>query len=790
VSVLALGIAAPAFGQEAPAAEPSGPAPQADVAGDVVIVTARKREEDLQDVPLAITAVSAEVLEDANIQNLSDVAAMTAGIILPKSSTETDRAVIRGVNSLSEGAAADPTVAVFLDGVYLANPSAASLGMIDMERIEVVKGPVSALYGRAGYSGAINYVTRQPSDNLAAKATVTGGTGGLFQAIGSVSGPVIEDILSVGAAVNYSTFDGTYEDKATGIKAGGHEKKDARVSFNLTPTADFYVRGGYYYGDDWFAQSPNSTLDNNCGLPVADPVIAQQTLGSYCGEVSVGRPPEFANIPGSAGQSGNEREVQVGNVTAGYDFGFASLDSTLGYVRVIQQTFEDFTYKRNGIPFRLTPGGGIVNLYELFGADANNEDVSLEIKLTSAAEQRFRWMGGVYGAKNQGATSTIIGLDASKIPAGQTITGSGALFLTPDGSPSQTNKTLVDTTDEQWAIFASADYDILENLTFTAEGRYVHQEKEQDILSNTFVTSTFRPYGPPTATSFNFTTWRSNLTWKITPTVMTYASAATGAKAGGFNSRATIASEIAYDPEFNTTYEVGVKSDFFGGALRTNLALFKIDADGLQVSGPSDDPQNVGYVTKNFGSFTNIGGELEAIYEATDFLTLNAGIAYVDATLNDDAYDYSFSIPLCRTIPQYCAASRITDIQTPQGVRQAVSLDGYKVPGTSDLMANFGAEFYGAVAGWDWKARLDGRYESERWQTPVNYYYVPERTVLDFHASVSKDNIRIGAFVENITDDDTPNRANMQVRLNDFGAHPILRLPDGRQAGVSLTLEY
>ncbi|WP_304164561.1 TonB-dependent receptor [Phenylobacterium aquaticum] len=779
MSAIALGVATPVL-----AAANDG------TVIEEIVVTARKREEKLQDVPLAITAVTAKDLQESRVENLADIAAQTPGLVLPRSSTETGGAgVIRGVNSLGGG---DPTVAVFMDGVYLGNPTSVSLGVMDMARIEVVKGPVSALYGRAGYAGAINYVTQTPGKDLMGHVTATVGNGGKTSISGSVSGPVIGDTLSMGLSLNWDKFDGTYKDDVNGLKAGGHEKKDGRISFSYTPNDKAYVRGGYYYGEDFFDLSPNVTLTNNCGLPNADPVIGLSTFNQYCGAIKVTRALEVAPISSTSGQTGNNRKVTIANITGGYDLGWADLQATAGYTRTMQRGFADFTYFRTGIPFRLSPSGNIVNLFELFGSDNNNEDKSIEAKLTSKQDQQLRWIAGVYASSQQSATSTIIGLDRSKLPAGQSINSSATLFLTADGSPSTTNKTLVDSTDKQYALFGSFDYDFMPNLTLTAETRYVHQTKSQDILRNSFIANTLRPYGAigTTAADFNFTTYRTNLRYKFSDHLMTYVAVATGAKAGGFNTRATIASEIAYQPEFNTTYEAGVKGTFLDGRLQANLALYEIKARGLQVQGVSDDPKNVGLVTKNFGANTNKGGELEIIAIPMTGVKLNFGLAYVDPIFDAGAYDFSTSNAVCLAIAA-CGPGRLTTITVPQGTRTVIKLEGNQVPGTSKVLANLGAEFRGDLPGeWTWMVRLDGRYESKRYINALNYNWVPNRTTADLHASVEKDHITIGAYVENLTDDDTPVTASPNTRLSDFQAHLVAPLPDGRQYGVSLTYKY
>jgi iron complex outermembrane receptor protein len=186
-----------------------------------IIVTSRKQEESILDVPLAITAFSAAQIEAAGINDLGDIANFTPGLTFSNLLGEfLPTPVIRGVAPTD--VFGENNAAVFVDGVYIAGREGLNFSQLDVERIEVIKGPQSAVYGRSSFSGAINIITARPGDEFAGKAELTFGNDGQIKAMGSVSGPVVAGKLGVRLAAIYDSFDGSYENQnPTGPNIGG-----------------------------------------------------------------------------------------------------------------------------------------------------------------------------------------------------------------------------------------------------------------------------------------------------------------------------------------------------------------------------------------------------------------------------------------------------------------------------------------------------------------------------------------------------------------------------------------
>ena len=765
-----------------------------------VTVTARKRTERLQDVPLAITAITAKTLEDAGVTNILDIAKLTPGLTINSAGAESGvNITIRGLADLS-GGAGDPNVAVFIDGVYQANRSAISLGLLDLERVEVIKGPVSALYGRNAYAGVINYVTKKPLDQF--EASVTGGiasSGGRL-AKASIGGPIQPGVLAFRLTVGHDESDGTFKDSVNGLRAGGYKKNDGLMTVAITPSKELSIIGSAYYGDDFFNNPPLAYLDNNCGTISKTGVNASVNGGAgafttYCGELNVKQHPvEVASINPNAGIAGNNRRVLANTLRATYDFGPVDGTALIGYNRVKQQRFADFTGHRDGIPFITAPNppGTIYKLKEYFGGDNNNSDKSLELRVASKQNQPLRWAVGTYSFVGNSTSTTLIGADGSSLPPGVTLPAgsTGSLFLTPDGSFSKTNFTLVNGTDRIFSPFGSLEYDLLPSLTGLIEARNTREHKSQDIVRNAFVANTVHPFGPAgtVESDFNFSNYRASARYKLNPDAMLYASVADGTKSGGFNQRATIPSEIAFDPEKNTTIEVGAKSSFFDRKLQLGLAVFHVKTRDMQISGPSDDPKNVGLVTKNFAKATSTGFDFDFAAIPLRGLTLTGGVGYANPKLSQGTYDFS-NVANCLVIPT--CAPRVITIQTPQGARQVVDLDGLQSPRASKVTFSLGAQYDGRLTdALGWFSRVDYRYESKQFSAPVSFNYWGARNLVNLSTGVIGDKFKVTAYVRNLTNSTTPDAATPNGLINGGVTPWAAYLPTGRVYGLNATYDF
>jgi iron complex outermembrane receptor protein len=767
---------------------------------DEVVVTVRKRAERLQDVPLSITAITAKQLEDSGAKNLLDIAKLTPGLTINSAGSEANiNITIRGLADLS-GGANDPNVAVFIDGVYQANRSAISLGLMDLERIEVIKGPVSALYGRNAYAGVINYVTKKPSDIFEASVTLGAASDRGATAKASIGGPIQKGVLDYRLTVAHDESAGSYKDSVTGLRAGGYKKNDGALSVSLTPTRELSVVTSVYYGDDFFGAQAIAYMDNNCGPINRTGVNASVNGGAgaftqNCGELNPKQHPvEVAAISPNAGQAGNKRRVQADTLRVGYDFGVVDASALVGYNKVIDQRYADFTGHRDGIPFITAPNppGTIYNLKELFGSDANNADKSLELRVATKQNQALRGSGGMYWFNATSTATTLIGADGSPLPPGTTLPAgsTGSLFLTSDGSFSKSNFTLTNFTDKIVSPFAAVEYDVIPALTLQAEARHTKETKSYDIVRNAFIANTDHPYGAAGTGSvdYSFSNYRGSARYKVDGDSMVYVSAANGTKAGGINQRATTVAELKFDPETSTTVEIGGKASFLDRKVQLSIALYHQKSKDVQISGPSDDPRNVGLVTKNLASTKSTGIDFDFAVVPLRGLTLNGGVGYADPKITSGSYDFS-NAANCLTIAS--CAPRVTTVQTLQGPRQVVDLNGLQSPRASKVTFSAGAQYDGAlVNGLDWFGRVDFRYESKQYTAPIGFNFIGARKVVNLNAGVIGDKFKVTTYVRNLTNDKTPDSATPNGLINGGVTPWVAYLPAQRTYGVTATYDF
>lgn len=823
IAAMLLGTALTALAPGARAED--APAPEA-TASDDIVVTARNRAERLQDVPLTVTALTGEQLVNEGIRDLKDISFKTPSLIINGGGSETlTRPSIRGLPSTSEG---DPTVAIFFDGAYLPSIAANNVALLDMDRIEVVKGPVNSLYGRAAYAGAINYISKVPVNDLEGRILASIGNDGQRKLNGVINLPVVDDVFMIRIAAGIEKYGGGWKDAVNGLKQGGFEKRDAQLSFLLNVSDAVTVNGRVYYGDDTFDMNPITFMEPNCGVPVTS-FSPFQHLSYTCGEFKA-RAFEVSPQSQLPNVKGNDRKVWNSFLKFNFDMGFGDLTSLTTYSHIKQQRFQDFVGRRDGLPFGLiriedapllgnAPIVRPINLTVNFGNDAVTEDFAQELRFQSKADKPVRLTGGVYFTYLSNYNETIASINSDAIPAGFTIRGNGTTcllfqcdrtFLAAGGEVSGA-RTVGRTKSELWSGFGGIEADLFDRrLTVSLEGRYSSDRRELDSLySNSAFTvidptgfaptveyilrpvrSALNPTGAPVHATFNYFTGRGSLRYKFDQHNMVYATIANGVKVGGFNPRATHAEEQAYDTEDNTTYEVGYKGQLLGGALQINASAFYIKLKGLQASGPSAFADTAGLITTNVGGATSKGFEFDAALRPASWLTLSGGVGYADAKFDKGTYDFGFAGTCAQIGAANCDQSRIISISSAQGTRTVYDLEGLRLQASSKWTVSLGADIDVPVND-DWSvfAGAKYRYQSRQFTGTQNIVWWGPLNRVDIRAGVEHGPIRLTAFVDNLTNTKTVDSVGLSSNLNDLNfIYQYATLPFLRRYG--LTAEY
>ena len=788
-----------------------------------IIVTSRKVAEDLQTVPIAVSAFTGADLEAAGVRDLRDLTFLTPGLTFTEGAGANyfSKPIIRGQTDI--GGSADNNVPVFLDGIYISNTAAIDLGLIDLDRVEVIKGPVSATYGRSAYAGAINYVSAKPTDQMHGYIEGTVGDYDKQNLRGSISGPLIDGLLKGGISASYDRFDGTYRDDATGQHAGGYVKKDVLANLDITPNEHLEIRPVIYSGDDVYSASPTSFGPANCSVG-----LGYGYSQSFCGRVpnSTFEGPYIA--PGGAyGQTGNSRHVFLSSLQIALTYGWGTLSSLTGYNVIHSNEYAEFDDQEYGtaqatyyLPAGATVGGfptganatsptlggvatgNTVLSPEHFGYTDKNRDFSEELRYRTPQDQPLRGSIGAYYASSYHYENLNLAQGTCAVPAGQYII---APFATPCGQEYSGQQTTYSEDTKIYAGFVGGDWDVIKDLTLSTEIRFTDTQLTYNDLAaiyapspyacegySTSCASTANPIGAAALSKdFHDVTSRQSLSYKIVPDVMAYVSAANGEKVGGFNNNVNPALST-FQPETNWTYELGVKSTLFNRRLQLDADIFYIDAKNYQIYGPPPGATEPGsFITTNYGGLATRGVELSAAWLVVEGTKVLAGFSYADPKFKKDAYDFG-DVTLCGGIPS--CAGRIHN--APGTSIPAVSLYGLHPPYESNMTFNVALDLnYLVWKDWRWFGRVDYRYEDKQYyQYPIDTGYFGPKSIVNLKTGVSEGPFTVSLWLRNLTNDKTPETvqdAAVTGATNFQGGYfPVAVLPEGRTFGATFRYKF
>lgn len=756
-------------------AQTTTPPPEESTTGDI-IVTARGRGELLQDVPLAISAFTADDLEKSGVDSLRDIANLTPGLTVNDGGGEFYSApTIRGLSQLNtNNGLVENNVSVFLNGVYLPNPGAINIGLLNLDRVEVVKGPVSARYGRNAFAGAINYVTRAPSDVLTARTTGTIGTADRYGFSGLVSGPLASGVSATIGGL-YDSYGGTWRDRVNGNAAGGYEKRNltAALRAELSPDVVFSVSG--YYGKDRFDPSAENHLANNCAPSGA-------VLTQYCGRIAEGREVVVPNTY-QTGATANKRNVKHldASLKAGLGGGY-TLDAIAGWNNAKSMQLLEINNRREGLVYPLTPGPGSIAVNEFYGDDLRSKDFSGELRLTSPQDQPLTFSAGAFYYRLRGRQITNITVPSDAIPRGQALNGVLVnLFLSPGGRPFANRNDATVRTD-QYSGFGELQYKIGDKVTLAQELRYTDETKGVQVLK--LAVAPTQPVQPPISAKFTYWNSRSTITFEPSSTLTLYATVANGTKTGGFNARASVPADLSYGPEKNWTYEVGAKGSFADGRIRYELAAYHIQLRDQQILGPSSSAANPGQVIGNYGAGKNTGFELSTRLKLSDVLTANLGFAYNDAVFKSGASDIQYAA-ICARVPS--CAGRLT---TRNG-QSVIDLANLALPRQSKYQATAGLDANVPVGNdTDWVTDLRYSFQSKQYFQPANLNYWGPTHDLGIRTGLRHGKYTATLWVENLLQQTDAYNAYYNIRLNDFVFETLPIFRERRTFGLTVTGEY
>lgn len=613
-----------------------------------VTVTARKREESLQDTPIAISAFSGESLEQRGITQLIGIANYAPNMSFQNNpsfggASNAASIYIRGVGQKEFLPTTEPGVGLYVDGVYVARSVGAILDLVDIAQVEILRGPQGTLFGRNTIGGAISVTTQRPGEELAGKVEATIGTDSAQILKASIDIPVSEQLLTKISVANMEQ-DG-YVKRLDGVELGDDDTQAARFSALWSPNDTFEAFFSASLSRDRENGPALSLIGINLGNPIDPDTPPMATIHNVGANLAAGGAPmpcatprntTNLSVPGcydlryKLGKNKNagtapaksESDLKSANLNLSWDI---NGDLTLKSISAWRDLDSEFSRDGDHSPHRVSQ----------FHDDLDQEQFTQEFQLLgSALDSKLNWIAGLYYFDESGNNINTLDFTVSNFRSG--------------GKFDNTSK----------AVYGQLTYDFSEQLSLTAGLRYTDEEKsflpDQIIYQNYFAGSGHPSLDAPfmqvgsrilphlkKETDISESTPLINLSYRWNDALMTYISYSEGFKSGGFSQRvfppqvagATAPAGTAdidlipsFDPEFAEVYEVGFKYDGLDGRLRLNGAIFHTEYDDLQVQVFT----SVAPVTKNAASATITGWEVEMNLLPADNWFIDASYGWLD----------------------------------------------------------------------------------------------------------------------------------------------------------------
>ena len=777
-------------------------------------MTARKLPESAFDIPLKISVLSQEVLEDATIDGLYALAAHVPGLSFESVwGGGLSLPTMRGQFSPGLG----DTVGVFVDGVYQASRSALDVELLDFARAEAIFGPQSTLYGHSTFAGAIGYVSNLPTDVPAGGATLEGGTDEYLSAQAWLAGPIGGGWLGRLAVVDRS-FDGTGVNTAERDEPLGGFDRQAIAATLISPDRDGsltsvalharYQDGRYSHPAVSFVAGP----DYNCGSQ--DSTSGQWSY--WCGEL-----PERAKYDISPGLPDSETQVGQAVLKLVFALGTLRLESDTSYYAASSSMIRDFDASSVGVEYGVCtlgtncagPPGSVrfvdrtVLVNEVVRDHQDVSQFSQELRLRGSSGG-LDWMAGAVFFDSTDDAKAYFGAAQGDLRATERLTA--ILPATPRrvGPVSIANAALVDNPSNQqvlrqnvetgqrnYSLFGAADYAPDMYWRLRAEVRAAWERLELDSRVVNFQPSFGRAIAPQ---DFNDVTARFSVEYRVDETMRTYVSAANGSRPGGINPIPGLpADEQIYEPESNWTYELGMRYRSADSAWALDATAFYIDWRNAQINGFPSRPGLSNLIVMNTAGMRTPGFELSAEAAPWPWLRADFSYSYADPRFSAGSDDPGSSA-FCGLSAQsrtstFCALGPPRNAG-PNSPALVPRLDG-NAPGRAPQVMWHGALVAGippSTERWLPWGRVDLSYQDAVYERQIDGASFGERVLLNARVGFARGPWSIEAWGTNLTDQSYV-RASFS-RLPVF--YPTQPRPldliyaDGRRIGLTMRWTY
>lgn len=672
--------------------------PAAEEDDHAIVVTANRRAANVQDVPIAVSALGEELLEATGTSTIAQITQLQPTVQFISSNARNTSTLIRGLGS-NYGLTNDGLelgVGIYVDDVYYARPGSATLDYFDIERVEILRGPQGTLFGKNTTAGAINIITRAPSFDPEGSAEFSFGDYGFRQARATFSGP-LSDTVAGRITLGFVEREGFLENINTGEDVNSVSNRSIRTQLLFTPNDDFDLR----WSADYDEQDPNAATQVfvRYGETLRAPARQFPALAAHFGYEPASLNPYDRLTDVDAPIQAHQR-IYGTSLNANYDFGFATLTSVTAYRGWEWDPQNDRDYMALDVRARSQN-------------PSQQEQLSQEFRLTSNGDSRVDWVLGLYAFSQEVETT---GTEEYGADAAYWLIGPSVPANLLDGYAAST---YVFSRTESFAAFGEATWHATDRLHLTAGLRYTTEDKSVyydqtvsgglDTTGNVSLTNSklgiARPQFYQAELEDSSPSWRASIAYDITEDVLVYATVSNGYKSGGLNAAGiptqpdgspSLVSAII-DPEENTTYEVGIKSQFFGRALTLNAAAYFTEVSDYQANVVDSGPGAIRGYLANIESVEVQGVELEARFNPSQSFTAYGTLAWTDGVYA------SFPNAPCPLELQSSSTS-VCDIS------------GARLPGVSEWVGSLGGEYRIPAPLFTWQgeyfAGVDASYRS------------------------------------------------------------------------------
>ncbi len=662
---------------------------------ETVIITATKRVQPLQSTPIAVSVISGGTLEESNLNNLSTITAQIPTVNYRANASNKDSALfIRGVGTISTSPGVEPTVSTVLDGVVTARAGQATLDLVEVDRIEILRGPQGTLFGKNASAGVINIITKAPSKRTEGYLDLAYYQGGETRIRGGISGELAKDVARGSLSLMTAKFDGNVTNVFDNSTVNGYDRQGIRARVDLTPSKDLKI--------SLIADHSKATDTTPTGVPYSTNVTTFPSLvvtanPLYLAAVSPVVPsPENRRI--NSEMKTRVQDINEG-VSAQFDYSLPGLQLT------------SITAYRSWTNTQFQDQDRLSSLSRSFAQTADRGDLDFhqttqELRIASTGKQFFDYVAGVFYF--DGKNDEQYRRDVTRCPTSPAVAlPSGILPCTAATTVADNGVATYGVRAKSKAIFGEGTFNFSSQLRAIAGLRYTSDDLSYyhgRVASATGVPGVGATRTTVTgATTENALSGRFGPQFEISKDMMVYATYSRGYKGPAYNVFFNMSptQDNVLAPEKSKSFEIGFKSELMDRRVRLNVAAFDTQYDGYQANVP--DLVNGTIVTRliNAGKVSTKGVEMDLTARITPQLTVNAGLANIIA--------------------------RVKEFKCPVGAASSCDINGRALPFAPDWKGSLRVKYsqplsgnltldLGADASWQSKTNFDLSQQPDSFQ--------------------------------------------------------------------------